>query len=161
MNVAVQGNFDVQSRNIVNPFPNIGWWYEYFTGDSLLVASTLTPLSFYPGEYRIYTNVKLPPPPTGYVTSAPEVVQNVFGLSLMPNPSPGGWGQAYFSIERGGEASIQVSDMLGRVVTTLHRGRLEAGEHQIELPQGLPAGAYLVRYKGREKINLHFRQRIR
>ena len=98
--------------------------------------------------------MKLPPPPTGYVTSTPEVVQNVFGLSLMPNPSPGGWGQAYFSIERGGETSIQVSDMLGRVVTTLHRGRLEAGEHQIELPQGLPAGAYLVRLQVGNQIEV-------
>lgn len=154
MNVAVQGNFDVQSRNIVNPFPSIGWWYEYFTGDSLLVASTLTPLSFYPGEYRLYTTVKLPPPPTGYVTSTPEVVQNVFGLTLMPNPSPGGWGQAFFAIERGGEAAIVVSDMLGRTVKTLYGGRLEAGEHQFELPQGLPAGAYLVRLQVGHQIEV-------
>jgi len=98
--------------------------------------------------------VKLPPPPTGYVTSAPEVVQNVFGLTLMPNPSPGGWGQAFFAIERGGEAAIVVSDMLGRTVKTLYGGRLEAGEHQFELPQGLPAGAYLVRLQVGHQIEV-------
>lgn len=155
MNVAVQGNFNVTDMQILNPFPHTGWWYEYFRGDSIEVTNTADPLSFTPGEYRLYTSVKLPPPPGGFVTSNTEIVRNTFGLQVMPNPSPQGLGQAAFAIERGGEVRLDVLDLLGRPVAgLLHNGRLGAGEHFFDLPQGLPAGAYLIRLQVDNQIEM-------
>ncbi len=155
MNVAVQGNFNVVEMQIQNPFPTTGWWYEYFRGDSIEVTNTATPLTFFPGEYRLYTSVKLPPPPGGYVTSSTEVVRNAFGLEVMPNPSPRGMGQAAFAIHRRADVRMEVLDLLGRPVSVvLHQGRLDAGEHYFDLPQGLPPGAYLIRLQVDNQVEM-------
>ena len=154
MNVAVQGNFNVTDMQILNPFPHTGWWYEYFTGDSLQVSNTADPLSFVPGEYRLYTSVKLPPPPGGFVTSSTEIVRHTYGLTVMPNPSPQGMGQAAFATERGAEVRIDVLDLLGRPVSVMHKGRMPAGEHFFNLPQALPPGAYMIRLQVDNQIEM-------
>ncbi len=155
MNVAVQGNFAVTSQSITNPFPATGWWYEYFRGDSIEVTNAAAAITFAPGEYRLYTSVKLPPPPGGYITSRTELVRQAFALEVMPNPSPRGMGQAVFAIERRAEVRMEVLDLLGRpVAAPLHNGRLDAGEHYIELPQNLPAGAYLIRLQVDNQVEM-------
>lgn len=146
MNVALQGNFDVQSRNIPNPFPTTGWWYDYFSGDSILVTNASAPLSFFPGEYRLYTSVRLPAPAAGYLTSASDPLAPVWDVEIVPNPSPSGAGQLIFGLDRRAQVRIEVFDLWGRrVAQPVRHSALDAGEHFFELPQGLPAGAYMVR----------------
>ena len=62
MNVIVLGNFDVQPGSVSGDFHDTGWWYDYFRGDSLEVNDTAVSLTLDPGEFRIYTSVKLDSP---------------------------------------------------------------------------------------------------
>ncbi|HCW09322.1 MAG TPA: alpha-amylase [Cytophagales bacterium] len=60
MNVVVIGNFDVAAQPINTNFPHTGNWFHYFSqGDTLAVAGTPQSITLQPGEFRIYTDVKL------------------------------------------------------------------------------------------------------
>src|SRR6188474_3253004 len=62
MNVVIIGNFDVtqQSRGVM--FPHTGNWYHYFSrGDIFPVNASTMAINLQPGEFRIYTDVMLPP----------------------------------------------------------------------------------------------------
>ena len=88
MNGVVITNFDVISQTGTPNFHHTGWWYEYFTGDSLDVTDVNMNFSLQPGEYRIYTDVRLEKP---IITDAPvsieEVMVSQFELNVFPNPS--------------------------------------------------------------------------
>ena len=60
--VVVLGNFDVKDGSITANFYNTGKYYEFFSGDSITVTSTDMSIDLKAGEYRIYTNTKLPYP---------------------------------------------------------------------------------------------------
>lgn len=65
-------------------------------------------------------------------------------LSVSPNP---GSGQFSFSVAvpRTGDARLGVYDLSGRLVSEVHSGPLEAGEHSFGWDGPLPAGVYCVR----------------
>lgn len=144
MDVAVQGNFNVNYAQVTNPFPSTGWWYEYFTGDSIMVENAGQPLELFPGEYRIYTSERLAPPPGGFVTGNYEVVDNAFQLRLVPNPSLGVVTVNY-ALEEGGQVELQVYDLLGRSVEQNALGLQSGGLYTFELERPLTPGTYIVR----------------
>ena len=88
MNGVSMANFAVTTQSVIPAFQHAGWWYEYFTGDSINVSNSLAPISLIAGEYRIYTDVKLDQPA---ITEAPasidELMHSSFDLSVYPNPS--------------------------------------------------------------------------
>jgi pullulanase/glycogen debranching enzyme len=88
MNGVSMANFAVSTQSLIPAFQHAGWWYEYFTGDSINVTNALAPISLSAGEYRIYTDVKLAQPE---ITDAPvsieEVLNSTFELKVYPNPS--------------------------------------------------------------------------
>ena len=62
MNAVVLGNFDVTSDSINPYFQNTGWWYEFFTGDSLNVSDVnemITSMVRHTGQkgYVYYPNI--------------------------------------------------------------------------------------------------------
>ncbi len=60
MNLVLVGNFDVTSKSVTTNFPHAGTWYHYFSdGDPLTISSASNALSLQPGEFRLYTDVKL------------------------------------------------------------------------------------------------------
>lgn len=62
MNAVVIGNFDVLEGALVPGFQNTGTWYDYFSGDSILVDDLTTMVNLSPGEYHIYTSRRLQKP---------------------------------------------------------------------------------------------------
>ena len=86
MNVIVLGNFDVSSGLVGGDFHNTGWWYEYFTGDSINVTDTGEIIELGAGEYRIYTSERLAVP------DIPLSVEDVYDknydrwFTIYPNP---------------------------------------------------------------------------
>lgn len=145
MNVAVQGNFDVTTTAVNNPFPNTGWWYEYFSGDSLLVQDAAAPLMLDPGEYRLYTTKRIErPDPLPLVTGRPVVVKDRFDLEVFPNPSDGRSIVAY-QLEHNGRVRLDLFDALGRRVKTIVDAVQPPGHQQIPLGSGLAPGTYLLR----------------
>lgn len=79
--VVVLGNFGVTQASIIPNFYNTGTWYEYFSGDSLVVTNINGIIPLKPGEYRIYTAKKLNAP-----IGIPEVSLNDENILVYPNP---------------------------------------------------------------------------
>lgn len=143
MNATIVGNFGVSAQNANPTFQHTGWWYEYFTGDSISISSTSVTLNLAAGEYRLYTDVRLPLPDLDVVISTdPAQAQNL-PLEVFPNPTEQ---VAYvrYSLPNAGEVSIQVVNLLGAIVQEDFRGVEAAGEHHVQLAN-LESGVYLVR----------------
>jgi 1,4-alpha-glucan branching enzyme len=87
-NVVVLGNFSVVSRQAVPNFTSTGVWYEFFTGDSIVVSSVSAPIAFQPGEYRIYSNKKWKSPDTYIDLLLSSVPAKTNGsMKVFPNPA--------------------------------------------------------------------------
>lgn len=87
LKVNILGNFDVASASILPAFQQTGKWYEYFTDDSIIVASVNDPITLKPGEYRMYTTKRLKSPKN--ILGAAEktyLLQDHFA-TVYPNPS--------------------------------------------------------------------------
>lgn len=56
-NAVIIGNFGLTANQVSEQFPHNGWWYDFNTGDSMMVAGTLDS-NFAPGEYHIWLDFK-------------------------------------------------------------------------------------------------------
>jgi hypothetical protein len=62
MNVVVVVNFNLTAQEAVVNYPHAGNWFQYFSQDDTLKVNSLQQsMSLQPGEFRIYTDVKLDP----------------------------------------------------------------------------------------------------
>ena len=89
MDVIVVGNFDVTSKSIAPQFTETGIWYEYFTGEEKNVANISETLTLDPGEYRMYSTVKLLDPRGGTATDDSDGDGIVDTEDLCPNTLTG------------------------------------------------------------------------
>ena len=87
MNATVVGNFSVTQNNVYPNFQHTGTWYDYFTGDSITVTNATATISFSPGEWHIYTDVKLAD--AAFMDLPEEVLAEVKPFMTFPNPSHG------------------------------------------------------------------------
>ena len=83
MDAVVMANFRTAEAELNPKFSKEGTWYEYFTGDSLVVTNTQEKINFYPGEYRVYLSKPITPP-GGTFTGTEET--HVGHLTVYPNP---------------------------------------------------------------------------
>lgn len=146
MTVLVIGNFDVFPGSMVPGFPSAGKWFEYFTGDSISVASVSDAVELKPGEYRIYTNVRLTKPETGLGIG--ETGETNMVIADYPYPNPLIEGQLIVPVFLFGDTDIEinVTDLTGRNVSQIYSGRLSGGEHRIKwnATAGLKPGIYIL-----------------
>jgi hypothetical protein len=85
MNTLIAGNFDVVALNLTPGFQHAGWWYNYITGDSINVTNVNQTVSLQPGDYVVYTDIKLntkPVNPVGLSDLQISKLSNVY-----PNPA--------------------------------------------------------------------------
>jgi pullulanase/glycogen debranching enzyme len=149
MNVVALGNFGLTTQNASAPFSFSGWWYEYFTGDSVQVVNTSIPISLQPGEYRLYTSKRLQTPPGGYITATGDLQPAEQLLTVYPNPTAGHFNLA-FTLPESAAVSLQVYDAGGQLQQILLNQTLPAGQHQHDYELSLPPGQYyLVLLSGR------------
>jgi len=134
MNVNVIGNWDVVPQNGIPNFPHTGTWYEYFTADSVEVLDPFMSFPLEPGEYRIYTDVKLQQPS---ITLGEEEFLPQAGLQVYPNPASD---QALVVAPVGGV--LLVHDVQGRVVLRMQAQAYVPTELDLT---GVAPGMYLVR----------------
>jgi 1,4-alpha-glucan branching enzyme len=116
-NVISIGNFDVVDQAAYPVYNHTGWWYEYFTGDSVNVTDVNMHFSFRPGEYRLYTDVRLPAPDLT-VPAAPNGVEEIAltrdHITVYPVPSSG---VIHFDADNGQSiGKITIYDLQGREV---------------------------------------------
>jgi hypothetical protein len=132
MNAVVMANFAVTTTTGIPAFQHTGWWYEYFTGDSINVTNVNASLSFQPGEYRIYTDVRLDKPTlTESTASIEELETEAFPLNLYPNPSTDLVNLAFESMSSESYELLIINE-IGQVVIT-KKGTTSIGANQVEV----------------------------
>lgn len=142
MNAVVLTNFDVVNQNATPAFQHTGMWYEYFTGDSVDVQDVNGIIPMEPGEYRIYTDVRLSKP---VITDAPaslnELNLDAFELNIFPNPTTDKV-TIQFSSETITTSEIILLNMKGEVVRS-EKSLVNSGMNSIETSfSELPKGTY-------------------
>ncbi|MEY3194883.1 MAG: hypothetical protein RIQ78_980, partial [Bacteroidota bacterium] len=122
----------------------IGYWYEYYTGDSLLVASGVpTTFTLAPGEYRLYLD-KLVRSPYLTVATAPEPVGAIDFFAIQPNPVQDVF-QVHFSLAQNTDVTLEMRDMTGKIRAVQGVKNLTEGEQQLEVNSSeWPSGIYFI-----------------
>lgn len=149
MDVAIIGNFDVDSKDATLNFQSNRMWYDYFADDSINITTTQTELTLAPGEFVIFTDKDIPSPEQGIVTGLEEQnlsMPNEFRVGQnYPNPfNPST--KVEYSIPGKMNVEIKVYDALGREVRTLLDKSQNAGNYEITFKAGnLASGMYLLR----------------
>jgi glycosidase len=149
MNVVIIGNFGVVQNQILPGFNHLGQWFEYFTGDTLTVASTTDAYMLAPGEYRMFTDVKLTKPDIGTGIEEPGNQDNTSSFRIFPNP-----GESFnivIDLPVQQHVSVEIFDITGRKQSDITRSDLGRGTHQFywdgtgDKGTRLPPGVYICR----------------
>lgn len=134
MKVTVIGNFDVKAGTIDPEFQQTGTWYDYFSGDSLVVTDVNESLPLDPGEYHLYTSVKLPKPMFTGVEEREIPTAGSHSAILCPNPTRG-------TIRIIAQASIEKTELY-----SISGSLLQTAIHSNEMDLSpLPRGIYYLR----------------
>ncbi|MDZ7897395.1 MAG: alpha-amylase family glycosyl hydrolase [Arcicella sp.] len=142
----VIANTDIQSVSINDLFPNLGKWYDFFTGNELNITDLAFKYQFQAGQFHIFTNYPLPKPEANLV---PWTLINVLAneeeinqaIKVYPNPTKG-----KISIEipafTKGVFSLKINDLTGR---NLSEVEMKGGQkvYSIDI-QKLPQGTYFL-----------------
>jgi hypothetical protein len=105
-----------------------------------------------PGEFHIYTTVKLPAPPEGILTDVQDNTDNTVIKSYKleqnyPNPFNPATNIKY-SVPAPGMVTIKVYDILGSEVATLVNEEKSAGSYEVRFNAGtLSSGVYFYNIK--------------
>ncbi len=130
MNVCIFGNFDVSDQNTYTGFQHTGKWYEYFSGDSLDVTNTQMTVILSAGEFRIFTDTKLPLPDLSIpVLSKGEEIPEL-NFAVFPNPMANQT-EIRFSLEKSEKVLFEIFDVSGNKIRTLENNNLPPGNHSL------------------------------
>ncbi|NJK83431.1 MAG: T9SS type A sorting domain-containing protein [Saprospiraceae bacterium] len=139
----VLGNFDLVPQPFFPNFQQTGWWYEYFTGDSLLVTNVNQTINLQPGEYRLYTSKNLNQ--TDFISSTFDLHAD-YQLQLFPNPTREEINLVY-TLQQPDSVDIAVFDLNGKLLQQLDIGQMPSGRFQAHLPLHLPSGSYWLKLR--------------
>ena len=143
MNALVLTNFDVNTTNAIPSFQHTGWWYEYFTHDSLYVSDVNSSLSLTAAEYRIYTDIRLNQPFITSVASLEALENPSFEFNLFPVPSTD-FLNVSLQCSNIEPLEINIYDALGHLLLS-KKSISFIGTNEIKLPvDDLANGTYLL-----------------
>jgi hypothetical protein len=164
MKVSVVGNFNVRTGSIQPLFTHSGWWYDFFSGDSMYVQKTDTTITLLAGEFHIFTDRKTFTPPAGLILTGVEPIESAVPEDFTlhqnyPNPfNP--TTTIEFSLPKAAQVVLEVFDVNGRLVKRLADGFLKAGTYRVQWNatngQGVPvsSGLYFYRLRALGKMQL-------
>ncbi|UCF65165.1 MAG: T9SS type A sorting domain-containing protein [bacterium] len=155
MNATIVGNFGVTTQSIDPQFLYPGIWYDYFSGDSLTVGGAGLTVNLYPGQFFIYTDVKLPTPEPGLLVGLvdKDSDQSSLTFQLMQNyPNPfNPVTTIEFILPLSGDITLKIFNVLGEEVATLVSGELPAGIYRYQWDTsrhaGIASGFYFFQLK--------------
>jgi len=84
-NITLIGNFGLADQTIIPNFQHTGTWYEFFSSNELTVTDVNASISLKAGEYRLYSDKKLPAFKDLKTNLPTEKKQSE--LSIYPNPA--------------------------------------------------------------------------
>jgi len=154
MDVVVLGNFDVVPGTADPFFSRTGKWYDYFSGDSLVVTNTHDNIYLMPGEFHIYTTVRLPKPEDDILNDIRKddnLTVKEFDLEQnFPNPfNPST--EIRYDVKENSHIVLKIYDVLGREVNTIVNGEVNTGHYSVrwngenDSGQKVSSGVYLYR----------------
>ena len=129
MNVTILGNFDVVTDNIDPDFQYTGYWYDYFSGDSIDVADVNAEITLNAGQYKIYTDVKLEKPEIGIGINDHSELPSIIH-AIYPNPSDNQFNIA-FSLSERTVVKINIYNLSGQHIASVYNGKLSPGKQSI------------------------------
>lgn len=140
-NAYLMGNFDIVEKSIPADFQHDGWWYDYFTGDSIFVDNNLVNINFQAGEYRMYWDKKFETPQLTEITSFQDL-----NFEIYPNPSMAGTLTVNHE-----EISLDlfIYDLAGNLV--YKQSNIDSGN---TIFTDLPRGMYFVQGKSDSNIKI-------
>jgi 1,4-alpha-glucan branching enzyme len=135
MDVTIVGNFDVNDGEINPAFHHTGTWYDFFSGDSISVVNTTDPVTLEPGEFHIYTSVRLQKPLfTGTGDEPVRIDDSKHGITAFPNPASG-----IITVVSGSEITlIELYSLTGKKMLSVQ------GKNTMDL-SGLASGIYFLK----------------
>ncbi|WP_275870531.1 alpha-amylase family glycosyl hydrolase [Algoriphagus sp. CAU 1675] len=120
MDVVMHGNFGLGNvGNIPLAFPYVGTWYNYFTGEELIVTNTTVKFNLRPSEFFLFTSKALPVPDSqivqeDFVTAISEEIDPKIDFKIYPNPTSK---QLMVKLPDGMlSANYRIVDMTGKVL---------------------------------------------
>jgi hypothetical protein len=130
-------------------FQNVtsGWWYDYFSGDSIFVPQNNVEFSLKAGEYKVLTTLKLSQPRSGYLTTpVNDMWVNDFDLDCFPNPTDRLVNIAYHG-EKMEKVTLSLFDVTGKLLQRrVPHPPIENGfTYQIDLGE-YPIGIYFLHF---------------
>lgn len=153
----VIGNFDVEKKPVWPEFSHSGKWFDYFTQDSLDVSPSQIQgsgftIDFDPGEFRIYTDKKLPMPDltVNIDTTSHSIKEisklNAFNTVVFPNPFNKEL-NIYYTVAEASKINISIYDIYGKKVAVLADKKQAAGIYSVIWNDlnGLQKGTYYYR----------------
>jgi len=152
MNVVILGNFGVTARDIMPNYYHDGTWYDYFSGDSINVTDPSALVAYEPGEFHIYTDVRLDKPViTGVRDELAAAKPAQFRLAQnYPNPfNPST--VILYELPKSSHITLDIYNIAGQKVITLVNAAQKAGLYRaswngLDLTgRAVSAGVYFVR----------------
>ena len=132
--VIIIGNFDVTGKSASLTFQGIGTWYEYFSGDSIILTDSNYPIFLEPGVFKLFSNKKL----TGFGTFPPTSAKSISkprNVSVYPNP---------FTSELNICSPLKIKELILYNIQC-ERIALINGDKRRIFASELPAGIYFLR----------------
>ena len=115
MNAVVLANFDVENKDKQVAFQHFGWWYDYFSGDSIEVTGNYN-FTLTPGEYRVYTDQKLAVPIVLNTTNIDELTEAKWEIDLYPNPAQHSINLNLNEVNVGEELIVSIMSLEGKIL---------------------------------------------
>ena len=132
MAVFVIANIATSAKDQFISLTSPGWWYEYYTGDSILVENVPYHFTLQAGEYRLYLDQKVALPPGIVISATQEPVGAVDYFGVQPNPV-GDVMVARFSLREDSDIQMNITDINGITIENQGFANLPVGEHQIQI----------------------------
>jgi 1,4-alpha-glucan branching enzyme len=148
--IAMMGNFGVIQGTTTRTFPFSGKWYEFFSGDSLMVAQADYPIQLNPGEYRLYSSKPFDPTIRQLITSSNFVRPEQIDLKVYPNPTDGDI-KIEFNLNQTSQVTIILFDGSGKRILELPTERRNQGIQTYSLNSLSNSGYYWLRIQIDEK----------
>ncbi len=128
MQVTIIGNFGIVAQSINPNFQATGYWYDYFSGDSIMVSDVSATITVDPGRFNIFTNVRITPQEPEI--EIPDIPTEVSLRQNYPNPFNLVTAIGY-SVPEAGRVILTVYDLTGREVARLFDGYREADSYNV------------------------------
>jgi pullulanase/glycogen debranching enzyme len=145
MNVVVVGNFGLENYDHEPDWPNTGTWYEFFTQSEYDVNSTGQLVNLDRGEYRIYTTEYIERPEWLNTSIDETGIFHSENIRVYPNPASD---VVNFTLDLNeqSEVAIHIFDVMGKLVTTLEKGHMQAGLQNVSwnLLNDMNSGIYFA-----------------